>query len=93
MKHAVGDMVVLDEIKNLSFVYVSRVGQGVKDPVRIQREILPVPGENHFFIGSSEGTPAQAGERGEPLFLLLVKLGLQVSEANRFIQRNQSPYK
>ena len=73
-----GNVVILDQVKNLSFIDVSRVSQGVKDPVRIQGEVLPVAGENHFLIRPSQGIPAQTGKRGEPLFLFLVKLGLQV---------------
>lgn len=89
MKYPVGDVVILDEVKNLSFINVSRVGQGVEDPVRIQREILSVAGENHFLVRPSQGIPAQTGKGGEALFLFTVELGLQVFQSNVFIQRRQ----
>ena len=50
MKHPVGDMVIFDQVENLCFVNVSGVGKGVKDPIRIQRKILPVAGEDHFLL-------------------------------------------
>ena len=90
MKHSVGNMVILDQVKNLSFVNVSGIGQGVKDPIRIEREILPVAGENHFLLRLSQGIPAQTGKGGQPFFLFLVELRLQVFQANGFIQRSCS---
>jgi hypothetical protein len=87
MKHSVGNMVILDQVKNLSFVNVSGIGQGVKDPIRIEREILPVAGENHFLLRLSQGMPAQTGKGGQSFFLSGVELRLQVFQANRFIQR------
>jgi hypothetical protein len=90
MKHPVGNVVILDQVKNLSFINVSGVGQGVKDSIRIQREILPVAGENHFLVRPSQGIPAQASKGGESFFLFSVELGLQVFQANRFIQRRYS---
>jgi hypothetical protein len=90
MKHPVGNMVILDQVKNLSFINVSGIGQGVKDPIRIQREILPVAGENHFLVRLSQGMPAQTGKGGQSFFLFLVELGLQLFQANRFIQRRCS---
>jgi hypothetical protein len=80
-------MVILDQVKNLSFVNVSGVGQGVKDPIRIEREILPVAGENHFLLRLSQGMPAQTGPGRQSFFLPGVELCLQVFQANRFIQR------
>jgi|OpeIllAssembly_1097287.scaffolds.fasta_scaffold374651_2 hypothetical protein len=90
MKHPVGDVVILDEVKNLSFINVSRVGQRVKDPVRIQREILSVAGENHFLVRPSHGIPAQTGKGGEALFLFSVEIGLQIFQSSVFIQRRQA---
>ena len=89
MEHSVGNVVILDQVENLRFIDVSGVGQGVKNPVRIQREILPVAGENHFLVRPSNGMTAQAGKRGEALFLFSVELGLQVFQSNVFIQRKQ----
>jgi hypothetical protein len=43
MQHAMGDMIILDEIKHLRFVDVSGIGHGMKDSVRIERKILSVP--------------------------------------------------
>jgi hypothetical protein len=91
MQHPVGDVVILDEVKNLSFINVSRVGQRVKDPVRIQREILSVAGENPFLARPSQGIPAQTGKGREALFLFSVEIGLQIFQSNGVIQRRQTP--
>jgi hypothetical protein len=86
MKHPMGNVVILDQVKNLSFINVSRVGQGVKDSIRIQREILPVAGENPFLFRLSQGIPTQTSKGGESFFLFPVELGLQVFQANRLVQ-------
>jgi hypothetical protein len=93
MKHPVSNVVVFDQVKNLSFINVSRVGKGMKDPICIQREILPVAGENHFLFRPSQGVPAQTGKRGEAFFLFPVEVDPQVFQANGFVQRRQSPLK
>jgi hypothetical protein len=90
MEHPVGDVVVLDQVKDLSFIDVSRVGKGMKDSIRIQRKTLPVAGEDHFLFRPSQGIPAQTGKRRESFFLFSVKVDPQVFQMNRFIQRSQS---
>jgi len=92
MKHPVGNVVVFNQVKNLSFIDVSRVGKGMKDSISIQGEILPVAGDNHFLFRPSQGVPAQTGKRGEAFFLFSVEVDPQVFQAKRFIQRLSSPY-
>jgi hypothetical protein len=74
MQHPVGNVVVLDQVKNLSFIDVSRVGKGVKDSISIQGETLPVAGENDFLFRPSPGIPAHTGERGEAFLLFTVEV-------------------
>ena len=90
MEHPVGDVVVLDQVKDLSFIDVSRVGKGMKDSICIQRKILPVAGENHFLFRPSHGIPAQTGKRRESFSLFPVKVDPQVFQMNRSLQRGQS---
>jgi hypothetical protein len=70
----VGNVVILDQVKNLSFIDVSRVGQGVKDSIAIQGEILPVAGDNHLLFRPSQGVPAQTGKSGEAFLLFPVEV-------------------
>ncbi len=37
-----GNMVILDKIEDLCFIYIPGIGQGVKDPIRIKGEVLSV---------------------------------------------------
>ena len=43
MQNSVGDVVVINQVEDLGFVYVAGIRQRVNDPVRIKREILSVP--------------------------------------------------
>ena len=79
MKYAMGDMVIFYQIKDLSFIDVSGIGQGMEYPVRIKGEILPVPGDNTLIFSSSRGLKAHARPGREPFLFVSVELFLYLA--------------
>jgi hypothetical protein len=67
MKNPVGDVIVPDEIENLGLVDVSAICEGMKDPIAIQRKVLPVAGADLFLRFSPERLPARTRPRGHVL--------------------------
>jgi len=43
VQDSMGNVIVLDEIEDLGLVYIAGVGQGMENPIRINRETLSVP--------------------------------------------------
>jgi hypothetical protein len=74
MQHTMGDMVVLDEVKHLCFIDISRIGPGMKNPVDIQGERLSVVRSQVFFRVASKSFPASDGCPGQTLCLEVIEL-------------------
>jgi hypothetical protein len=73
MKDPVGDVIVLDEIEDLGFVDVTGIGLGVKDAVPVEREALPVAGQNFFLLILPDGLPAETSVGRQPFPLFFVE--------------------
>ena len=58
MQHPMGDMIILDKIENLGFVDVSGIGHRMKNSVRVQRKVLPVPDQDPILLPPSYGIAA-----------------------------------
>jgi len=65
VKHTVCDVIVFDQVEDLSFVDVSGVSQGVENAVRVEGEILSMAQKDFFLFPPPDGMTAQAGARGE----------------------------
>jgi len=61
MEDAMGDVVVFDQVEDLCLVDITRIGQGMQDPIRIQRKILPVSHFDFVVLFSSPGQGTLAG--------------------------------
>jgi len=66
VQNAVGDMVVLDQVKNLGLVNVAGIGVRMKNAVCIQRKALPVALRNRGFLFFAKRIPAPARPRRKP---------------------------
>ena len=64
MQHAMGDMVMFDQVKDLGLVDVTGIGLGMQNPVRIQRKMLAMAFSNLGFVFTAHGLATQAGKRG-----------------------------
>jgi hypothetical protein len=74
MKYPMGDMVMFNQIKDLGLVYITGVGQGVEDTVRIQGEMLSMTGGRIFIRFSPDGLGTFTGPWRQQIFLILVQL-------------------
>jgi hypothetical protein len=76
VQDAMGDMIILDEIKHLSFIHVARIGERMENPIRIQCEILPMAHENLLFLFPPHCLPTQAGMGRESFLFTPIQIEL-----------------
>jgi hypothetical protein len=73
VKNAVGDVIILNEVKDLGFVNVARVGQRVENAVGIGCIALSIPGVKAPLRVPADGIFAASRQRGEEILLPLVE--------------------
>ena len=69
-----GDVVISDEIKHLCLINVSGIGKRMEDPVRVEREILPVPHLCSVLGFFPQGIFARARPWGEVLLFPVIEV-------------------
>jgi hypothetical protein len=58
MENTMSDVIIFNKVEDLGLVNVSGIGQGVKNPIGINRKILPVTVNNLLLISSSDSLNA-----------------------------------
>jgi hypothetical protein len=71
MQNPMGDMVIADHVKNLSFINVPGIGPGMENPIGINGKGLPVAGLR--ISVPSDPVPAKRRKAGKKTLLLCVK--------------------
>jgi hypothetical protein len=74
VENSVGNMIILNEIENLGLVNIPGIGQGVEDSVCVERKVLPMPFQYHFFLLSPQGLSAWTGPGCQHSFLSNIEL-------------------
>jgi hypothetical protein len=72
MQCPMGNMIVVNQGKDLGFVDVPGVGPGVKDSIGILSKGLPIISQ--FFLNPSDSLATQTGKSTEMAALVLIKL-------------------
>jgi hypothetical protein len=73
MEHAMGDVIIFDQVKHLCFVDIAGISMGVEDSISIKGETLPVPLSDAFFLAFSNRLTALACPGRQVPFLSLVQ--------------------
>jgi hypothetical protein len=73
MKHPVGDVVIIYQVKDLGLVNIPRVGQGMKDAIRVHGIVLPVTRIEAFLRKTSDGIFAVGSQAGKNAVFPVVK--------------------
>ncbi len=68
-----GNVVIINEIKDLGFVDIAGVCEGVKNAVRVQSVVLAVAHEKAFLRVSADGMFAEGSQRREELLLTAIQ--------------------
>jgi len=58
MKDTMGDVIILYQVENLCFVYITGISPGVKYPVHIQGKGLPIVGIKMRLLLAPDPLPA-----------------------------------
>ena len=77
MQHPVGEMVIIDQGKNLGFITVTGVGQGIENAICICRKRKAVFGVRFFFRIPPDSVFGKTGPGAKNLGFPLFKAGFQ----------------
>jgi hypothetical protein len=80
MQNPVGNMIILDKIKDLGFINITGIRKRMQDTVRVDRKVLPVALNNLVICYPSDSLAAQTGPLRKPVFFHFIESGFYAKQ-------------